>query len=154
MMGIRLQRLITPVLLVILVISALMATGCTLVTGEAEQEPERIQEPIIEDITNSEAYALIQDNRDNENFVILDVRTPEEYADGHIAKAINLDYNSETFRDELGKLDKSKTYLIYCRSGRRSAGARDMMEELSFKTVYHMTAGILEWEAAGLPLVR
>jgi len=147
--GMQAQRLLIPVLLAILVASSFMA-GCTSTTDEADQKSEQINK----DLNSDEAYALIQDNRDNENFVILDVRTLEEYADGHIAKAINLDYNSETFRDELGKLDKSKTYLVYCRSGRRSAGARDMMKELSFKTVYHMTGGILEWEAAGLPLVR
>jgi len=63
-----------------------------------------------------DAYTLIQKNKGNPDFVILDVRTPAEFADEHIENAINLDYYSETFRDDLNKLDKTKTYLIYCRT--------------------------------------
>ena len=98
-------------------------------------------------IRREEAYALIQDNNDNQNFVILDVRTPEEYANGHIEKAINLDYYSETFKDELDKLDKNKMYLAYCRIGIRSGIAVGIMEELGFAEVYNMMGGIAGWEA-------
>ena len=103
-----------------LALLSLLAVSLALISGCINQEDTAPKTQIIEDITPEEAYALIQDNRDNQNFVIIDVRTPEEYASGHIEKAINLDYYSETFKDELNKLDKNKTYLIYCRSGRRS----------------------------------
>ncbi len=126
-----------------------MIGGCAADTGT-----HIVESRVIEDVTPGEAYALIQENRGNKDFIIIDVRTPEEYADGHIEKAVNLDYYSETFRSELDKLDKSKTYLVYCRSGRRSAGALDMMKELGFDKVYNMAGGILEWEAAGLPVVK
>jgi len=82
------------------------------------------------------------------------VRTPEEFADGHIENAINLDYYSETFGDELNKLDKNKTYLVYCRSGRRSRNALDIMEELNFREAYNMSGGIIEWKAEGLPTTK
>mgnify|MGYP001152136798 CR=1 FL=1 len=79
----------------------------------------------LESVTSKEAYNLIQSHRRGcpcrrKNFVIIDVRTPEEYVNGHIENAINLDYYSITFEDGLNKLNKNKTYLIYCRSGRRS----------------------------------
>ena len=105
-----------------------------------EEESRRIRE---------EAYALIEDNRDNQNFAIIDVRTPEEYAGGYIDEAINLDYSSATFRDELNKLEKSKKYVIYCRSGDRSGIAVHLMKELGFSEVYNMLGGIIGWEARG-----
>ncbi len=70
---------------------------------------------------------------------------------GHIENAINLNYYSKTFKDELSELDKSKTYLIYCRSGRRSGIALDIMKELGFTEVYNILGGITQWEAEGLP---
>ena len=101
-----------------------------------------------------EAFVLMEDYRYDDNFVIMDVRTPEEYADGHIEKAINLDYYSETFEDELDKLDKDNIYLIYCRTSRRSGLALDIMAELGFREVYNMLGDIEEWEAAKLPTVK
>ena len=89
-----------------------------------------------------------------ENFVIIDVRTPEEYANGHIENAINLDYYSKTFKDELNKLDKNKAYLIYCRSGRRTGTVLDIMKGLGFTEVYNMLGAITQWEAKGLPIIK
>jgi len=135
------------VLSVLLVIGAILTGGCV---GQVNEAPTQI----IENITPQEAFTLIQDNQDNPDFAILDVRTPEEFADGHIENAINLDYHSEIFRDELNKLDKNKTYLIYCRSGNRSGKALDIMEELNFREAYNMTGGIIQWEAEGFPITE
>jgi len=132
-------------LLVLLVIGVVSTGGCF-----GQETPTQI----IEDITPQEAFTLIQDNQNNPDFIILDVRTPEEFADGHIENAINLDYYSETFGDELNKLDKNKTYLVYCRSGRRSRNALDIMEELNFREAYNMSGGIIEWKAEGLPTTK
>ena len=109
---------------------------------------------IIENITPPGAFTLIQDNEDNPDFVILDVRTQEEFAGGYMEDAINLDYYSETFRDGLNKLDKDKKYLIYCRSGGRSGNALNIMVELDFIEVYNMSGGIIIWDAEGLPTVK
>lgn len=149
-MRVKVQSFVMLVLLGVLIGSSALIGGCAYITGEALTT----ETTIIEDITPDEAYALIQDNRGNRDFIIIDVRTPEEYAGGHIEKAINLDYKSETFGDELDKLDRNKTYLIYCRSGRRSAGALDMMEEIGFREAYNMVGGILQWEAERLPIVK
>lgn len=123
--------------------------------GGCVGSPEAAQKAqTIEDVTPQKAYALIQDNKDNRDFVIIDVRTPEEYAGGYIEKAINLDYYSPTFRGELNKLDENKKYLIYCQSGHRSGQALDIMEELGFREVYNMGGGIVQWESEGLPTVK
>ena len=135
-------------LLVLLVVPLVLLGGCF------NQEAANLETQIIEDITLEEAFALMEDNRYDENFVIIDVRTPEEYAGGHIEKAINLDYYSETFEDELNQLDKDKTYLIYCRSGNRSGKALDVMAEFGFREVYNMLGGIVQWEEVNLPTVK
>lgn len=93
------------------------------------------------DITPQEAYDLIQENHDNPDFVIMDVRTPEEFNEGHIAGATNIDFYSETFRDTLNGLDKNKTYLVYCRVGNRSGNTMKILSELQFKDSYNMLGG-------------
>lgn len=133
--------------LVSLVLSVSLAIGVALMAGCVPTQT-------IEDITPQEAFTLIQNNQNNPDFVIIDVRTPEEFADGHIENAINIDFRSETFRDKLNELDKDKTYLIYCRSGVRSKNALDMMEELNFREAYNMLGGIISWKAEGLPTIK
>lgn len=85
--------------------------------------------------------------------VILDVRTPEEFAGGYIAKAVNVDFNGSAFQEEIAKLDKSKTYLVYCLSGKRSASAASYMRDNGFKNVINLEGGILAWQSQHLPLV-
>ena len=109
---------------------------------------------VIQDITPEEAHVLIQKNKDNQNIVILDVRTPEEFAERHIKNAVNLNYYSDTFREDLNKLDKDKTYIIHCRSGGRSGRNSEMMKELGFKEAYNMNGGIVEWEEKGFPTTK
>jgi rhodanese-related sulfurtransferase len=82
------------------------------------------------------------------------VRTPKEYTAGHLSGAINLDYYSNNFRTDLEQLDKSKTYLIYCRTGRRSGVTLNMMRELGFSGVYDIAGGIKAWLAKGLPYLN
>ena len=104
-------------------------------------------------ITAQEAFDLVQDNVGNPEFVIVDVRTPDEFADGHLENAINIDFNADSFRDNLNLLDKSNTYLIYCRSGNRSAQALTTMNDLGFSDVRDM-GGIIDWTAEGFPIVK
>ena len=132
----------------------LLIVPLVLISGCISPEETAPKTQIIADVTPEEAYALIQDNKDNQNFVIIDVRTPGEYASGHIEKAINLDYYSETFEDELNKLDKNKTYLIYCKSGGRSETTLAIMEELGFVEVYNILGGFGQWKPGGFPTVK
>lgn len=105
-------------------------------------------------IVPSLAYALIQENESNADFVILDVRTPEEYATERIAGSVLLDFYADDFEDELDELDKSKTYLVYCRSGNRSSQSMTIMEDLGFIKIYDMGGGINQWKAEGYPTVK
>jgi len=106
---------------------------------------------ILKAVDASQAIKLIEKNGGNADFVILDVRTEEEYIEGHIENALNMDFYSETFKQDLDKLDKNKTYLIYCRSGSRSARALQLMGELGFREVYNMSGGYIAWEQKGFP---
>ena len=85
--------------------------------------------------------------------VILDVRTKEEFDEGHIANAININVESDTFLSQIAKLDKSKTYAVYCRSGRRSADAVAKMSNEEFISLANLNGGVIDWANAGLPLV-
>lgn len=130
----------------LLIFMAVLIGGCTT--------PAEVSNQIIKDVSAREAFDIIQKNQDNPNFVIIDVRTPKEYADGHIERAINVDFNSDDFRSKITQLEKEKAYLIYCRSGNRSSGALQIMTELDFVEVYHLSAGIIGWLDEGLPTVK
>lgn len=79
--------------------------------------------------------------------VILDVRTENEFSEGIIASAVNIDINSgQHFVNALDALDREKEYFVYCRSGMRSAKACEIMNQLGFEKAYSLTGGIIEWE--------
>jgi rhodanese-related sulfurtransferase len=86
--------------------------------------------------------------------ITLDVRTPEEFNAGHIANAININLEGSDFTSEVSKLDMNATIAVYCRSGNRSGVATEQMAELGFVDMYDMQGGILDWEAAGGPVVQ
>ncbi|MDK2973840.1 MAG: hypothetical protein PWP08_211 [Methanofollis sp.] len=101
-----------------------------------------------------EAHALIEEPGGDPSFVVLDVRTPGEYAAGHIAGAVNIDYRNPSFAGEVEALDPMNTYLVSCRTGFRSAGAAGTMAEKGFSDLYILKGGITAWAAAGHPLIR
>jgi len=139
----RLKNLMVSALSVSLVIGVTLTGGCVL--------DETVT---IEDITPQKAFTLIQNNQNNPDFVIIDVRTQEEFVGEHIENATNIDFYSEAFRDTLNTLDKDKTYLIYCRVGGRSGSALDIMAELNFREVYNILGGINQWKTEGLPTAK
>ena len=110
--------------------------------------------PAVEDISSAQANRLIADNKENPDFVILDIRTPQEYRQGHISGSVNLDFYSPDFEHSIMNLDKDKILLIYCRSGNRSRRTLEILEGKGFSRVYHLSSGIIEWAREGLPLVR
>jgi phage shock protein E len=85
--------------------------------------------------------------------IILDVRTPEEFASGHIEGALNINFNSGDFANEITRLNPSETYAIYCRSGNRSGQAASIMHKAGFHDVSNLDGGVIDWTNAGLPLV-
>jgi rhodanese-related sulfurtransferase len=106
----------------------------------------------IRDVTPEEAFGIMSSSQQGDNPVVIDVRTSQEYTDGYISGAVNTDYLSPSFNDDIAELNKDKLYIVYCRTGARSAAARDVMEELGFEHVINMTGGYMAWVAAGLPV--
>jgi rhodanese-related sulfurtransferase len=131
---------------VICMVLMAFAPSCSGVLGLGNQA--------VKNVTPSEAFNLIEKNQDNPGFVIVDVRMPDEYAEGHIGNAVNIDYNSEGFQNEIGNLSRSGEYLIYCRAGSRSKSAVKVMEGLGFAKIYHLSTGILSWVDAGYQVVK
>ncbi len=109
---------------------------------------------IIKNITPEKAHTLVQENADNPNLVILDVRTPKEFSEGRIENAVNLDFHSENFREELDKLDKDRAYIVHCAKGVRSRKTLNMMKELGFKQAYNMKGGIVKWKEKGFSTIK
>ncbi|MDA3901136.1 MAG: rhodanese-like domain-containing protein [Spirochaetes bacterium] len=101
-----------------------------------------------------DAADLIDKNENNKSFIILDIRTPGEYQSGHIEGAVNINFSSSQFAENLEVLDKDKSYLIYCRSGNRSYSSLSVFKRLEFKEVFHLKHGIIDWTRNGLPLVE
>ncbi len=125
--------------LTVVAISAIaMLTGCSS-TNEAIKK--------VDPVKFSEVIA-------QPGVIILDVRTPEEFNAGHITNAININLEGSDFSSEVSKLDENATVAVYCRSGNRSGVATDQMAEIGFTDMYDMQGGIVDWEAAGGPVVK
>ncbi len=88
----------------------------------------------------------------NAGLVLLDVRTPEEYNQGHLEGAINIDFKAADFEKQVSSLDPSKTYLLYCKSGNRSGQANTIMLKKGFKNLFNSGAGFEALKEAGLPV--
>ncbi len=86
--------------------------------------------------------------------VVLDVRTPAEFASGHLANAVNVDVESPTFGQQLSQLDSGATYAVYCRSGNRSKVALQQMSDAGFSKAQDLDGGIVAWQAQGLPVTQ
>lgn len=104
------------------------------------------------DIDVIEAHDLIVENNSDPKLVILDVRTPDEYSSERIEDSQNINFNSGNFKRKVNELDKTKKYLVYCRSGRRSANAVKEMKKLGFEDVLNISGGIMKWNKKGLPM--
>lgn len=98
------------------------------------------------------AYELMRTNAGNSSFHVIDVRTPAEFASGHLPGAVNINVESTDFASQVKALDPNATYVVYCHSGNRSAVATQQMHQMGFKHIYDVQGGIQAWESAGLPL--
>ena len=87
-----------------------------------------------------------------DELVVLDVRTPEEFAAGALPGAILIDINDPSFTTEVSELDTDLPYLVYCRSGNRSAAAVEIMEDLGFAEIYELADGVQAWVGSGRQL--
>lgn len=109
---------------------------------------------MVRDLGPAEAKTLMAQHEGDPDFAVLDIRTPGEYDQGHIAGAISVDYYNPQFKSRLERLDRAKTYLIYCRSGNRSQKALKIFSDMGFERVYHLSGGVIAWQAKGYDLVK
>ena len=120
----------------LIIASALILTGCSTSPSASNLDSARFDDKIVET-----------------DVVTLDVRTAGEFMAGHINGAINIDVEGNTFDAEIANLDKSKTYAVYCQSGRRSQIAVDKMASAGFDSLFNLENGIADWNTKGLPVV-
>lgn len=126
--------------IIILLLTSVFSIGCK----------EESSEGTIKIVTAEEMKELTQ----LDNVQLLDVRTPEEYAEGYIEGFQNIDFLSETFQDDIKKLDKTKPVIVYCRSGGRSGRCATLMLEKGFKKIYDLEGGITKWESEGNTVIK
>ncbi|MBI5631571.1 MAG: rhodanese-like domain-containing protein [Elusimicrobia bacterium] len=105
------------------------------------------------DLEPSAAAEMISKNKGSPSFVILDVRTPAEFSESHLEEGVLLDYKESDFKERLAALDKTKTYIVHCAVGGRSARAVQMMRELGIEKAYNLKGGIERWRAEGFPTI-
>lgn len=128
--------------LIILTLS-ISAFSCQTKT-EAKNGSEAIQQSqIIERVDNARFVTLLEEKKDAK---IIDIRTPEEFAEGYIGNAVNINFYDSNFKDQLAELDKSTPVLMYCKSGGRSGRAVKVFKELGFEEVYELGSGYSSWE--------
>jgi len=137
------------------VIAFIFAIGLAIYGGRTLLTPKTCGAACEVKVESSTVSAVEFAQKSKEgDVVMLDVRTPSEFEQGHIKGARNIDFNNQTsFAKEIADLDKSKTYLVYCRSGNRSAQAQKMMQELGLSTV-NLSGGIGAWQRAGLAIEK
>jgi phage shock protein E len=145
-------------LLTALLTGLLLAAGCSSgdtatsdVTTETPSESTDAESAGIRVVSATEGAAIQADPPSD--LVILDVRTPEEFLEGHLDGAIMLDFYEADFADRVAELDPDVPYLLYCRSGSRSGQTTDIMNDLGFTDVADVDGGIVAWSGAGLEVV-
>jgi rhodanese-related sulfurtransferase len=119
--------------------------------NEAPNNHDSEEEPTVQ---NHDAKGAADLLAKDPSIKILDVRTPEEYAEVHLENATLVDFRAADFEQKVGELDRDATWLVHCRSGGRSMGALDVMKKLGFKHLHHLDGGMLAWQAAELPVAK
>ena len=115
-----------------------------IITAMATTEAQETHDSLPQyGVINLEQAALVMLDT---QVIIVDVRTPEEVAEGHLEGAINVDFRAENFFEQVDLLDRDQTYLLYCRSGRRSASALELMQANGFSKLYDLEGGFLAWK--------
>ncbi len=102
----------------------------------------------VESITAKELH------QKQNGIVLIDVRTPEEFADGYIKNAKNINFYDDSFMNKINKLDKKQPVYIYCKKGGRSAKAAQKLKAAGFEKVYDLEGGISQWKDDNFELVK
>lgn len=140
-----------------LVVLGLLFASCSNAQNQGEKsatESAEQNQPASAVINKDVDVAEFESLAEKGNGLLLDVRTPEEFAEGHLDGCMLMDFNSPGFRDEVAKLDRDNPVYLYCRSGGRSGRAADIMTDMGFKEVYNLEGGIMAWQREGKPVVK
>ncbi len=132
-------------------LAAALLTSPVLAEDAPHAAPVAAPEGVAKNVSPDEAEKLL---KDHPKTVVLDVRTPEEFAKGHIAGAKNVDFKAADFAEKVAALDKGKTYLVHCAAGGRSSKTLDLMKGKNFAALYHLNEGFKAWENAGKPVEK
>ncbi|MEN9510246.1 MAG: thioredoxin [Bacteroidota bacterium] len=119
----------------------LTIAACNQVQGQQQLSPDEFQKKLTEATSSKQA-------------ILVDVRTPAEFAQGNIEGAVNMDFRNERFDSMIAALDKQKTIFVYCASGGRSESAAEQLRQKGFSKVVDLKGGIIAWEGAGKPLAN
>lgn len=108
-------------------------------------------------IKQQEGVTLVDSNKFEEQMneptsQIVDVRTPDEFAEGHITNAVNMNVNDSDFESKIATLNKEKPVMVYCKAGGRSAKAAAILRDNGFKQVYDLDGGMIGWNDANKPV--
>lgn len=123
---------------------ALVAGGCTALPSQEQAGGEGVYTVSVD-----QALTRVEEV---DGLVVLDVRTDEEFAAGHVPGATQIDFYRDDFEDRVAELDRDAPYLVYCAQGGRSGSTGGIMEELGFTDVADMTDGFPAWDDAGHPV--
>jgi rhodanese-related sulfurtransferase len=150
--GTSLRDMTSRRLLLVVVFAALPLLGAcgNDVSTAATTTGAPIASSAITKVSPTDGQALIA--KMGKDLTVIDVRTPSEYAAGHLANTVNLDIEGGRFSAGIAALPKDANYMVYCHSGRRSAIAASTMAAAGFTKIYDL-GGIAAWQAAGLPVV-
>jgi phage shock protein E len=130
-----------------------VVAAATLLLGACSGGSTATADPVLDTVAPAAAQDFIADGLGDADFVLLDVRTPDEFNEVRLDGAVNLDFYAADFADRLADLDREVTYVVYCNSGNRSGTTLEMMRDLGFTTVHNVDGGITRWYQEGLPLV-
>lgn len=138
----------------IALLSCLLSVGAVQITSAQSTTDAVSTRSLREDVDARQAASALQTQK---NVVVLDVRTPDEYKNGHLANAVNINLYDPDFRTKLARLDKSKTYVVHCAAGLengRSRKATAAMDSLGFRQIKHLNGGFNAWQQAKLPVIK
>ena len=140
----------------IALLSCLLSVGVGTIANAQSATQTRTAStwPLREDVNAKQAATALQTQK---NIVVLDVRTPDEYKNGHLKDAVNISLYDPNFSGKLAQLDKSKTYVVHCAAGLengRSRKATVVMDSLGFQRIKHLNGGFNAWQRADLPVIK
>jgi len=130
---------------------ALMSfSACGTMSNDGSQVVTEQQQGVAEDVDVAKFAELVNSG----NGFVLDVSTPDEYAAGHLEGSTLINVFDEDFEEQVKKLDPNTPVYVYCRSGRRSANAMEILHKNGFAEVYKLKGGIMAWQQAGNDVVQ